>query len=74
MIRLLLLCVLATFAQNSLFAQERPPRDPSQTRALNAETPRDKAAFVATMSPNISMNGTKCKFQNGPTIGHMEYA
>jgi len=64
MIRLLLLCVLATFAQQSLFAQERPTRDASQTRTLNAEVPRDKAVHIASMSPNITMNGTKCKFQN----------
>lgn len=64
MIRLILLCALATFTQVSVFAQERTTRDASQTRTLNAETPRDKAAFIANMSPNITMNGTKCKFQN----------
>lgn len=64
MIRLLLLCALATFAQQSLFAQESPTRDADQTKSINAATPRDKAAFIATMSPNVTMNGTKCKFQN----------
>jgi hypothetical protein len=64
MIRLLLLCALTTFAHQSLFAQERPTRDANQTRTLNAEVPRDKAVHVASMSPNITMNGTKCKFQN----------
>lgn len=64
MIRLLLLCALATFAQQSIYAQERPTRDVNQTRTLNADPQRDKAAYVATLSPNITLNGTKCKFQN----------
>jgi hypothetical protein len=64
MIRLLLLCALGTFAQQSVYAQERPVRDVNQSKTLNAETPRDKATFIAAQSPNITMNGSKCKFQN----------
>lgn len=63
MIRLLLLCAFATFAQQSIYAQERSVQDSPKTRSISAEAQRDKAVYVASLSPNITVNGTKCKFE-----------
>jgi hypothetical protein len=64
MIRFVFIITLAIFAHFSANAQERPTRDANQPSTLKANPERDKAAYVATLSPNITMNGTDCKFKD----------